>query len=61
MKEQQNNRTNNRLITANGETHTMAEWAAISGICYGTIQRRLYSGWDDNDAVTKEVQRHASN
>lgn len=61
MKEQQNNRTNNRLITAHGETHTMAEWSAISGICYGTLQRRIYSGWDESDAVTKEVKRHASN
>lgn len=60
MKEQQNNRTNNRLITANGETHTMAEWAEISGIPYITIQRRIYSGWEENIAVTKEVQRHAS-
>ena len=61
MKEQQNNRTNNHMITANGETHTMSEWADISGISYWTIQRRISAGWDESIAVTKEVHYHASN
>lgn len=52
MVTQQNNRTNNRLITVNGETHTMAEWARISGMHYCTIQKRLASGWSNEDAVT---------
>lgn len=52
MKTQQNNRTNNRRITANGETHTMAEWSRISNIHYSTIQRRLKNGWREADAVT---------
>ena len=61
MKEQQNNRTNNRMLTANGETHTMSEWSEISKIPYWTIQRRLKDGWDESLAVTKKVQFHASN
>lgn len=57
---QQNNRRNNHMITANGQTHTMAEWARISKIPYSTIQRRIHSGWKDSEAVTRELQRHAS-
>lgn len=60
MKAQQNNRTNNRMITANGETHTMAEWAKISGILYSTIQRRLKCGWSEHDAVTRRTKSSAS-
>ena len=59
MVTQQNNRTNNRLITVDGETHTMAEWAKISGLHYGTIQRRLANGWSDSEAVTLRPS-HAS-
>lgn len=60
MKQQQNNRTNNRMITANGETHTMSEWADISGILYTTIQRRLACGWSEQDAVTRRADTGAS-
>jgi len=52
QKEQQNNRRNNCLITHNGETHTLAEWAAITGLKYQTIQRRLKTGWNIKDALT---------
>ena len=57
---QQNNRTNNRLITANGETHTMAEWARLSGLSYSTVQRRLKNGWSDEDAVLLGATRASS-
>ena len=59
MVAQQNNRRNNHTITANGETHTMAEWARITKIPYCTIQRRIRSGWKESDAVTRSVQIHA--
>lgn len=58
MRTQQNNRTNNRMITANGETRTMAEWSRVSCIPYATIQSRLMSGWDEAAAVTVR-SRHA--
>ena len=41
MKVQQNNRTNNHLITCNGETHTMKEWSEIRGIKYSTLSMRV--------------------
>lgn len=60
MSVQQNNRTNNRRITSNGETHTMAEWARINGISYSTIQSRLSRGWKEEDAVLSKGGVNAS-
>ena len=44
MKEQANNRRNNRLLTYEGETHTLAEWSTITGISYSAIYQRVRSG-----------------
>lgn len=41
VKQQENNRTNNRLITYKGETKTMSEWAEYLGISYNCLQMRL--------------------
>ncbi len=44
-KEQANNRRSNHLITINGETRTLSEWADISGITSSTIRARIkYNG-----------------
>ena len=53
MKEQQNNRRNNHLITHNGETHTMMQWSEITGIAFHTIKSRLKSGWSVERALTE--------
>lgn len=45
QKEQQNNKRNNHLITFNGETHTLTEWASIKNIPRRTLQDRIYKGW----------------
>lgn len=42
MKEQQNNRTNNRLISCRGKTLTVAQWSELRGINYGTLFSRIY-------------------
>jgi hypothetical protein len=42
--EQQRNKRNNRFVTINGESKTLAEWAEISGLPYKTLQRRIYTG-----------------
>ena len=52
MTVQQNNRTNNRMITVNGITDTMANWSRKNGIPYSTVQQRLARGWSEQDAVT---------
>lgn len=49
--EQARNRRSNRWITANGETRTLAEWIARSGLAATTIERRLKRGWPPADAV----------
>ncbi len=43
--EQQRNIRSNKLITLNGETRCIAEWAEITGINDGTIRARLRAGW----------------
>ena len=51
-KEQANNMSNSVHLTYNGETHTMAEWADITGIKKATIWERLKKGWSIDDALT---------
>lgn len=54
MKVQQNNRTNNHLISYNGETHTISEWSEITGIRVGVINNRLKCGRSSGEALGKE-------
>lgn len=49
MKEQQNNRRNNRVITYNGKTQTLAMWADETGIRAETIRWRIKAGWPESD------------
>lgn len=51
MKQNSNNRRNNRLLTLHGKTHTVAQWAALTGINENTIRARLYRGASDEDAL----------
>lgn len=59
LKTQENNRTNNILISFNGETHTRQEWSEITGIKYTTIRNRIDTlKWPVEKALTvgaKEV------
>lgn len=40
-KEQNGNQRRVKLYALKGETHHLADWAAISGICYGTLYWRV--------------------
>lgn len=41
----QRNRSDNRLLTHDGHTRTITEWAEVTGIKMGTIWKRLELGW----------------
>lgn len=57
-KEQGRNRRSNRIITHRGETRTLAEWAEVVGLSYGTLHDRLNrSGWEFERAITQPVKR----
>lgn len=51
LKEQANNKRKH-TITYNGETHTVKEWASITGLHYATIHKRIKKG-----LTIKEVLR----
>lgn len=55
MKEQQNNRTNNHLLTFGGETRTIAQWAEHIGMSYKALEHRINRGWSVSDALTVPV------
>lgn len=48
---QANNTRTNRFVNINGTSHTVADWARISGVKAATILARLERGWDTEDAV----------
>ena len=56
-KQQGNNRRSTHLITYNGETHSIKEWAEITGIAKSTIGNRLKAGATPEDALTRPVRR----
>lgn len=50
--EQQSNRGNNRMITYNGETKTLTQWAKKIGLGVKTLQGRIDDGWSIEKALT---------
>lgn len=53
--EQANNKRNNRWITANGQTKTLAQWAKVLGCNPANILYRIKSGMSEEQAVTTPV------
>ena len=51
-KTQARNTRINHLVTYEGETHCIAEWAEIKGVNYQFLLRRINSGWSIKDAFT---------
>lgn len=54
--QQSRNRRNNRLITHNGETRCIADWADIVGVPATVIYTRLSQGWGEEKALTTPVR-----
>ena len=50
-KQQCRNRSNNYILTVNGESHCISEWAEIVGIKPTTIHTRKRRGWTDEEAI----------
>lgn len=56
--EQARNRRGNKLLTAFGETKTIAEWAEASGMIYQTLWNRIYKKhWEPEKAISTPVKR----
>jgi hypothetical protein len=51
-KEQARNLRTNRMLTYNGKTQCVAEWAEELGIPQGTLHSRLKSGWSVEKALS---------
>ena len=53
IKIQANNKRSNHILEYNNQSHTMAEWARITGISYAKIKGRINKcGWDVESALT---------
>jgi hypothetical protein len=52
QREQCNNRRSNRLITHNGETHSITEWSRRTGLDRSCISGRINQGWPVDKALT---------
>lgn len=46
-----NNKRSNILLTVDGVTKAIGEWASLMGVSYNMILRRVMSKWPDRDAV----------
>lgn len=57
MVEQSNNTRRNRMLTLNGQRHTISQWSKITGICYSTLLKRLHSGWTVNSTLCSPIQK----
>lgn len=57
MKEQQNNKRNNRVVTYHGENYTLTQLSEKTGIKKTTLKERLNLGWSIEDAVNRPVRQ----
>lgn len=50
------NRRNNHILTLDGESKCLGEWAEITGIQIGTLWYRVSSGWSPEKVVKTSVR-----
>lgn len=55
--EQMRNTRQNRMITFNGTTQCLTDWAKDSGIRFHTLRQRLKDGWSVEMALTTPVRK----
>lgn len=56
-KEQSNNMRRNHLLTHDGETLTVSQWADRIGLQYSTFSVRIKRGWSMQRALFQNLQR----
>ena len=57
QKEQCNNKRNNHLLTYNGETLTIAQWAGKLGVNYFSLHDRITKlGWSAEKAISTPMK-----
>lgn len=59
-KEQTRNQRRNHLITINGVTHCLAEWAELHGINQKTVLTRIRRGASPVEALTRPITKNTS-
>ena len=55
MKQQSRNKKNNRMVTYDGKTKCLADWAKELGLGQTTLRHRLLNGWDVEKAFSTPV------
>jgi hypothetical protein len=55
-KEQGNNRRDNRLLTFEGRTQTLSQWARELGIKIATINSRIRYGWPESKILSEPIK-----
>lgn len=60
-REQCNNKRNNHTLTYGGDTHTITEWARLTGLGKEVLRYRIASGWSVQDALTKPLIKGKQN
>lgn len=60
QKQQCRNKNTNKLITYNNETLCVVEWCEKLNLDYNLVRRRLYEGWDIEEAFFTPRRNHKS-
>ncbi len=58
-KEQGRNKHNNRVLTVNGVSRHILDWAAVSGLSRATIWSRLKCGYTPEAAISSQMRQRA--
>lgn len=58
MTSQARNKSNNKIITFNGEIKTLAEWSEQTGIGYSTILHRIKAKWEMSEFLGYKERTH---
>lgn len=59
-KQQSRNMRTNHLLSYDGQTRCMTEWAEIVGLPYTTLRGRMRLGWPVSRALTEPVHKQSS-